>query len=194
MTDIYQIRSKEKWQDLLDEIYETTGMPAAVFNPDKMAMQSHGERNALCRAIRNNGDAQSAICAQTQNYMSTQVEKTRKPMIDACEAGMIKSVIPLFYQGDFVGTLTMCGCCTADEEIEDFMIQKSAGLDDEELDGLKKDVQPVDKKKFSAITHELFETLNAKGAASSDPEETDSQETDSQETDSLETDSGISGR
>jgi hypothetical protein len=79
----------------------------------------------------------------------------------------------------------MCGCCTADEEIEGFMIQKSAGLGDEELDGLKKDVKPVDKAKFAAMTNKLFETLNA---------EANSEDTVSEETVSAEPDSGISGR
>jgi ligand-binding sensor protein len=161
MSEIYRIKSREEFQQILDEVYETLGMPAAIMDTDGMILQSSGERNALCSAIRADLDALTAICAQTQKFMSKEAERSRKPLIELCEAGMVKFVIPLFNNGDCIGSLTACGFCIPGEEIEDFIIQKNTRISEEKIDRLKKEVQFVDKNELSALTQELFKALNS---------------------------------
>ena len=63
--------------------------------------------------------ASAAICAPgNQNFMA-QAEKTRKPVIAECDAGLVKIAVPIFNKDEFLGTAGGCGlnCCIEREHI-----------------------------------------------------------------------------
>jgi hypothetical protein len=49
---VYDVKSKENWQKLLDEAQAAVGMPAALLDTNNAILQSSGERNELCTEIR----------------------------------------------------------------------------------------------------------------------------------------------
>jgi len=148
---VYDIKSKEEWQKILDDVCEESGMPAALVDKKSVVLQVSGERNPLCSEIRSNNESLAFICGQTQQFMVKKAKSTQKPVIDACEAGMIKFLIPLFLDTDFIGSITVCGSCAPGEEIETFAIAKSTKMNEKEIMPLVKKVPEVDQEKVTGV-------------------------------------------
>ena len=65
-----------------------------------------------------------------------QAKQSQKAVIGECDAGMMKIAVPIFSEGEFLGTAGGCGLLPAGGEVETFMIEKTAGLSEEEIAGL----------------------------------------------------------
>ena len=68
--------------------------------------------------------------------MAAQAQKTRKAVVEECDAGILKIVVPIFVKVEFVGTAGGCGRLPAGGEVDTFMINKTTGIDEKELEGL----------------------------------------------------------
>jgi ligand-binding sensor protein len=88
---------------------------------------------------------------------------SRKPVIDACEAGMLKFVIPLFLNGEFAGAVTVCGCSFPGEEIEVFGISQVTKMEEDEIISLVKQVPEIEQAKVDSIVDQLFQKLTGMG-------------------------------
>ena len=151
--DPYSMRSREKWQEILEELCRELGMPAAIMDKKNVVLQVSGERNPLCFEIRANEESLVFICSQTQIFMAQEARKTRKPVIDVCEAGMLKYVIPLFFKGEYIGSLTGCGACIPKEEIQTFVIEKSSKMGEEKISRLARSVHEVEQAKVVDVVN-----------------------------------------
>jgi ligand-binding sensor protein len=91
--------------------------------------------------------------------MTRQARSTRKPVIDACEAGLLKFLVPLFWDTDYVGAITVCGSCIPGEDIETFTIAKSTKIDENEIKPLTKMIPEVDQEKVNGVVKRLFKKV-----------------------------------
>jgi len=157
--NVYDIKPKEEWQKILDDVCEESGMPAALVDNKNVVLQVSGERNPLCSEIRANKESLSFICGQTQQFMTKKAKATRKPVMDACEAGLLKFLVPLFSDTDFVGSITVCGSCVPGEEIETFAIAKSTKMNEKEIVPLTEMVPEVDEEKVEDVVRRLFQEV-----------------------------------
>ena len=160
MVSMYDIKSKEQWQQILDGACQELGMPFAVTDKENAVLQVSGQRNPLCSKIRSIEEASSFICSQAQEFMAEAAKKERRPIIDFCDAGMLKLVIPVFCQNEFVGTVTACGAYIEGEELEAFLIEKSSKLNEQEVEALIRQVPEGDLSKISAVTQRLFRQIH----------------------------------
>jgi ligand-binding sensor protein len=158
--DVYDMRSKEEWQKTLDHVFRELDMPAALLDNKNIILQTSGERNALCLAIRSNNEALPLICGQTQQTMAKQAETTKAPVIDACNAGLSKFVIPLFVADEWVGSFTACGSSIPYEDIEDFIIGQSTKMSEKDIGRLKQQVSPIQQAKVIEVVDRLFQELS----------------------------------
>jgi len=157
---IYDIKSKEEWQRILDSFCQELGMPCAITDKENTVLQVSGQRNPLCSKIRSIKEASSFICSQAQQFMAEAAKEKRRPIIDFCDAGMIKLVIPVFSESDFVGTLTACGAYIGGEELEAFFIEKSTKLNEQEIEALIQQVPEGDLTKISEVTQKYFHQIH----------------------------------
>ena len=157
---IYDIKSKEEWQRILDSFCQEFGMPCAITDKENAVLQVCGQRNPLCSEIRSIKAASSFICSQAQQFMAEAAKEKRRPIIDFCDAGMIKLVIPVFSESDFVGTLTACGAAIGGEELEAFFIEKSTKLSEQEIEALIQRVPGGDLPKISEVTEKFFHQIH----------------------------------
>jgi ligand-binding sensor protein len=153
---VYDIKTRAEWQEILDTVSRRLGMPAALLDENNVILQHSGTRNPLCRHIRDQKESKSAICGQSQQYMAEMAWTSGRPVIDACEAGLAKFVLPLFHENRRAGTLTACGSCTGGDEVEAFLVQKSTGLEEDALQRLASEVENVDPEALKALAEELF--------------------------------------
>ena len=155
--DMYDIRSKEDWQKVLDSIHKELGMLSAITDKENAVLQVSGQRNPLCLKIRSFKEALAFICSQAQQSMAQETKERKRPVIDACDAGMSKFVIPIFFKGDFVGTLTACGAHIPGTELENFIIEKATKTNGQDIEELVRQVPQCDEKKVAKVVEKLFQ-------------------------------------
>ena len=129
------------WRELEERINNRSGMNASVFDAEGIRITDFVKwANNLCPVIKATEKGQSYICSVAHQNLAAQAAKTRKPMIEACDAGMLKLVVPIFVNDDFLGVAGGCGCQEPTEDIDTFMINKTTGISEEKLDRLSENI------------------------------------------------------
>ena len=138
LTDIAPL---EKWLELEEKINERTGLNASVFNVDGVRITNFKKwANKLCPVIKANKKGQDYICAVAHQNIAAQAERTHQPVIAECDAGLMKMVVPIFVNNEFLGVAGGCGYILGDGEIDTFMINKTIDIPDEKLKHLLDDI------------------------------------------------------
>ena len=132
--ELTDILSKEEWTAFEKELYDRFDTNCTVYNTSGIGVTGKPNWcNRLCPEIKANKDSLAAICAPgNQNFM-VQARQTHKAVIGECDAGLIKIAVPIFGNGDFLGTAGGCGLLPQGGELETFMIEKTAGLSEAEI-------------------------------------------------------------
>jgi ligand-binding sensor protein len=135
--ELTDILSKEEWTAFEKELYDRFHINCTVYNTSGIGVTGKPNWcNRLCPEIKANKDSLAAICAPgNQNFMA-QAERTRKPVIGECDAGLIKIAVPIFSDEAFLGTAGGCGLLPVNGEVETFMIEKTTGLSENEIAAL----------------------------------------------------------
>jgi ligand-binding sensor protein len=147
-----EILPLEKWKELEKKIYEKSGLDSNVFDTDGYRITDHKQWvNRLCPVVKDSDKGQSFICAVAHMNIAAMAMNTREPVIEECDAGLVKLVVPIFHDDDFVGAVGACGLLLDDGEVDTFMVNKTIGLDESEIDDLSNDI--------SSVTTEQLEEL-----------------------------------
>lgn len=118
-----------QWIELEEAIRRRSGMRASVYDIDGIGITGRSRQaNDLCREIRATGKGQTYICAVAHQNMAAMARNDRTPIIEECDAGMLKIVVPIFCGDEFVGAAGGCGLLLEDGEVDDFMINKTTDL------------------------------------------------------------------
>ena len=138
LTDIAPL---EKWLELEQKINERTGLNASVFNIEGVRITNYKKwANKLCPVIKANKKGQDYICAVAHQNIAAQAERSRQPVIAECDAGLMKMVVPIFVNDEFLGVAGGCGYILGNGEVDTFMVNKTIGIDDEKLEHLLEDI------------------------------------------------------
>ena len=138
LTDIAPL---ETWRELEQRINERSRMNASVFNAEGIRITDFVKwANNLCPEIKGTEKGQSYICSVAHQNLAAQAAKTHKSVIETCDAGMLKLVVPIFVNGDFLGVAGGCGCLEQKEDIDTFMINKTTGINEDRLVELSEDI------------------------------------------------------
>jgi ligand-binding sensor protein len=163
LTDIAPL---EKWLELEQKINERSGLNASVFDVNGVRITNFKKwANKLCPVIKADEKGQSYICAVAHQNIAAEAEHSRKPVIAECDAGLMKMVVPIFVNDEFLGVAGGCGYVLGDGEVDTFMVNKTIGLAEEELKKLSDDVPvmtPEQAQSHAAfIQNEVDQILNA---------------------------------
>jgi len=138
LTDIAPL---DKWLELEQKINERSGLNASVFNVDGVRITDFKRwANKLCPVIKADEKGQNYICAVAHQNIAAEAERSRKPVIAECDAGLMKMVVPIFANDAFLGVAGGCGYVLGDGEVDTFMVNKTIGLAEEKLKNLSDDV------------------------------------------------------
>lgn len=153
LTDILPL---EKWVELEKEINEQSGLNASVFDPDGYRITDFKSwANKLCPAIKGTDKGQSFICAVAHMNVAAIATKTKKPVIEECDAGLLKMVVPIFINDDFVGTVGACGYLLDDGQIDDFLINKTTEIDEGTIEDLSKGIPSITTEKAGKLAKNI---------------------------------------
>ena len=154
------------WLELEQKINERSGLNASVFNVDGVRITDFKKwANKLCPVIKTDEKGQNYICAIAHQNIAAEAKRTRKPVIAECDAGLMKMVVPIFVNGEFMGVAGGCGYILANGEVDTFMINKTIGIADEKLKNLSDDIPVITPDQAQShtgfIQNEVDQILNA---------------------------------
>jgi len=129
------------WVELEQKINERSGLNASVFNVDGVRITDFKKwANKLCPVIKADEKGQDYICAVAHQNLAAEAKHSRQPVIAECDAGMMKLVVPIFLNGEFLGVAGGCGYILENGEVDTFMVNKTIGIAEEKLMNLSDDI------------------------------------------------------
>jgi len=159
LTDIAPL---ERWMELENDINARSGMDANVFDTRgyRISDQKHWA-NKLCPAIKETDKGQSFICAPAHMNIAAQAMRARAPVIEECDAGMIKLVVPIFLNEEFIGAVGACGMKFEDGEVDAFLVNKMTEIDEEKVETLSATVPSISRENADALGRHIQKRLDA---------------------------------
>lgn len=152
----------EIWKALEEEIRERSGLNAAVFNTQGMRIIPPVEwPNRLCPEIKADPKGQSFICATAHMNLANQARDSREPVIEECDAGMLKLVVPIYVEDEFVGAISGCGLLLDDGEADAFLVNKITGMHEERVEELAAGMGAVSMEEAQALCRFIQARLEA---------------------------------
>jgi ligand-binding sensor protein len=142
----------ETWNALEEEIRNRSGLNAAVFNLQGIRIIPTAQwPNRLCPEIKANPKGQSFICATAHMNIALQAKEAREPVIEECDAGMVKLVVPVFVGEEFLGAVSGCGLLLDDGAVDTFLVNKITDIEEERLDELALEVSAISREQAKEL-------------------------------------------
>ena len=140
------------WIALEKDIHKATGLDVNVFNPAGYRIsQIKNWANRLCPEIKATDKGQSFICAPAHMNIAAQAMRTRQPAIEECDAGLVKLVVPIIANNDFVGAVGACGFLLEDGEVDDFLINKMTDIEEDRVNRLSEGIPTITAEKTASL-------------------------------------------
>ena len=77
--------------------------------------------------------------------IASQAMKTKQPVVEECDAGLIKIAVPVFVSNAFMGVVGGCGLLDKNGYVESDLIQMTTGIDMKEIEGLAAGIHVIEK-------------------------------------------------
>lgn len=168
LTDICPLN---RWVAFEKRMHERFGIDINVFNPEGIRITDHKAWvNRLCPAIKATDKGQAFICAVAHMNISGEARRTQQSVIEECDAGLIKLVVPIFFQGEYLGAVGACGLRFEDGEVDPFLVHQIAGIPEETVEELAGDIGVMPREKAlelaRAIEFEIQHLIEACNSSS----------------------------
>jgi ligand-binding sensor protein len=125
---------KKKWEAFEKELFDRFHINCTVYDISGQGVTGKPNWcNRLCPEVKGNKESLAAICAAGNQYFMAQTKRTRKALIDECDAGLTKIAVPIFVNGEFLGTAGGCGLLPAGGEVQTFLLEKTMGMREEQV-------------------------------------------------------------
>lgn len=150
----------EKWIELEKEINKRSGLNASVFDAEGIRITDFKKwANRLCPIVKGNEKGQSYICAVAHQNAANQAKKTKEPAILECDAGLIKFVVPIFADAEFLGVAGGCGLLRKGSEIDSFLINKTTGIEIGKVENLSDDIATISIAELESVIKYIEQKL-----------------------------------
>lgn len=149
LTDILPV---EQWIELEQEIHAKSGLNPTIYDTEGVSItRTSTFPNSLCPEIKAIPKGQTFICSAAHQNIAGEAEESREPVVDACDAGLVKIVVPIYVGDTFVGAAGGCGLLPEDGEVESFLIGKTLDMDDERVEELAQSVPTISDQKAKDV-------------------------------------------
>ncbi|MDD9301696.1 MAG: PocR ligand-binding domain-containing protein [Desulfobacter sp.] len=149
--ELTDICSLSRWEKLENDIFEKFNFQGSVFNPSGIRItEVKNWSNTLCPAIKATEKGQSYICSMAHMNMTAIAKKTKVQVVEECDAGFSKIVIPIYLGDEFLGVAGGCGLVAQDGEVDTFAVTKITEMDEAKVEDLAKDMPTISKEEMTA--------------------------------------------
>jgi ligand-binding sensor protein len=150
LTDIAPL---EKWLELEKKINERSGLNASVFDVSGVRITEFKRwANKLCPVIKADEKGQNFICAVAHQNIAAEAQRTHKPVIAECDAGLMKIAVPIFVDSEFLGVAGGCGYIMGNGEVDSFMVNKTLEIAEEKVIELSDDIPVMTPQEAQSLT------------------------------------------
>ena len=158
LTDIAPL---EKWLEIEQKINGRSGLNASVFDVDGVRITEFKRwANKLCPVVKADNKGQTQICAIAHQNIAAQARRTQKPVIAECDAGLMKLVVPIFVNDEFLGVAGGCGYVLENGEVDSFMVSKTLEVAEDKINGLIDDIPVMTMEQAEDHTEFIQQEVN----------------------------------
>jgi ligand-binding sensor protein len=157
---IVEMLPVEKWIELEMGINKRSNLNASVFDANGIRITNYKKwAHRLCPVVKADEKGQSYICAVAHQNAANQAQKTRAPAIVECDAGLVKVVVPIFENDEFLGVAGGCGLLLKDSEVDTFLVDKTTDTDPGEIENLSNDIATISMEQLKSVIKYIEEEL-----------------------------------
>ena len=157
LTDLAPV---EKWIELEKDIHQKSGLDVNVFDTKGYRISEFKNwANRLCPEIKATDKGQSFICAPAHMNIAVLAMRSKKPVIEECDAGMLKLVVPIFLNDEYIGAVGACGFLLDDGEVDSFLVYKMTDINEDKVERLAQDVKTITIEKVEMLAQYITEQL-----------------------------------
>lgn len=161
---------QKRWVELEKDIHQLSGLDVNVFNTKGYRISEFKNwANQLCPAIKATDKGQSFICAPAHMNIATLAMRSKQPVIEECDAGMLKLVVPIYAGEEFVGAVGACGFLLDDGEVDSFLVNKMTDISESEIEVLAIGIQSISAGKAQALGQYIENQINEIVSAAQHP-------------------------
>lgn len=159
--ELLDIASLEAWTELELFIHERSGLNASVFDHAGTRLtRVSAWANRLCPAVKAIPDGQQHICSCAHQVIANMARAGRAPVIEECDAGLLKFACPIHIEDEFIGVVGGCGLRLDNAEPDLFHLNKVTKLPLSELEAMAQETGAM----TSAAVLELVEEVQRRVA------------------------------
>lgn len=159
LTDICPV---EKWVELEKEIHDRFGLDSNVFNVDGIRISEFKAWvNKLCPAIKATDKGQSFICAVAHMNLAIMAKNSEEAVVEECDAGLVKIVIPIFLKETFLGAVGACGLLIQGGEVDAFLVNKMTDIDEETVETLSEGIGSISSERIQELIDFVEERIKS---------------------------------
>jgi ligand-binding sensor protein len=134
----------EKWAEIEREINRQSGLNAAVYNVAGVRITDFKKwANQLCPALRATEKGQEYICAVAHQNIAAQAIKTRKTIVNECDAGLMKFAVPIFVDNEFLGVAGGCGLLRDQQQVDTYLVHRTTGMDQDVFEEISENIETI---------------------------------------------------
>ncbi len=159
--EITKIAPIEIWEAIENDLFEHYCLQGSVFNTDGIRItKTVNWSNRLCPVIKSLDKGQSFICAVAHMNMANQAKRSKKQVVEECDAGLVKLLVPIFFRDEFMGVIGGCGLLARDGEIDAFAINKLTDINEDKIERLSSDIPMITKEHAYSACKYIKERLD----------------------------------
>jgi len=152
----------EKWVEIEQEINRQSGLNAAVYDGEGVRITDFKKwANQLCPALRETEKGQKFICAVAHQNIAAQTIRTRKTVVEECDAGLMKLAVPIFMGNEFLGVAGGCGLLWNKGEVDAYLVHRITDLDQTVVESLAQDIETIPDDRLESVIGYLEKKVTA---------------------------------
>ena len=150
--ELIDILPVEKWIEFEKDIHERSGLASNVFDVHGIRVTEYKVWvNRLCPVVKAHDSGQSFICAVAHMNIADMARQRMNTVIEECDAGLVKLVVPIFVRGEFLGAVGACGLLLDDGDVDSFMVNRTIEIGEEKVEGLSDDIKRISTEEVEAL-------------------------------------------
>ena len=83
--------------------------------------------------------------------IATQAMRTKQPVIEECDAGMLKLVVPIFANNEYVGAVGACGFLLDNGKVDSFLVNKMTDISEDKVERLADGIPAITSEKTEIL-------------------------------------------
>jgi ligand-binding sensor protein len=150
-----------KWMELEKDIHKKSGLDVNVFDTKGYRISEFKSwANRLCPEIKATDKGQSFICAPAHMNIATLAMRSKQPVIEECDAGLLKLIVPIFLNDEYVGAVGACGFLLDDGEVDSFLVNKMTDINEDKVEGLAEGIDSITTEKTEILAQYIVKQIS----------------------------------